>query len=98
LLHASRAGWYSFVILLHGSELLGERRGFSIPAAPGAIVLRRFEKLCGFLAAHPEKFRTMVFSEVDSALIPRNASPAPLRTGLHRTAWRMAEQLAGRIL
>ena len=98
LLGAWRAGWYAFVILLHGSELLGERRNFTVPAGPAAIVVRRFRRLCEFLARNTDKFRTTAFSEIDPAAIPSSGRLLPSATGLHRTAWRMAEQLAGRIL
>jgi len=98
LLGAWQASWYAFVILLHGSELLGERKSFSKPAAPNTILVRRFRKLCGFLADNRDKFSTAVFSEIELASIPQQRALRPLKTGVHRTAWRVAEQLVGRIL
>lgn len=98
LLGAWRAGWHAFVILLHGSELLGERKSFSKPAAPNTIIVRRFRKLCGFLANNTDKFRTAVFSEIEPATIPQQRALPPLESAVHRTAWRVAEQLAGRFL
>jgi hypothetical protein len=83
---------------MHGSELLGERKRLAMPAAPANIVVRRFRRLCEFLAAHRDKFRAAVFSEIDPAAIPKSSGLSPPRTGVHRTAWRMAEQLAGRIV
>jgi ABC-type uncharacterized transport system YnjBCD ATPase subunit len=68
------------------------------PAAPNPIIVRRFRKLCGFLADNRDKFRTTVFSEVQSASIPKQRVLPPLNSGVHRTAWRVAEQLAGRFL
>lgn len=98
LLDAWRAGWYAFVIVLHGSELLGERKSFGEPAAPNTIIVSRFRKLCEFLADNADKFRTAVFSEIEPASIPLPRALPPPKTGVHRAAWRMAEQLAGRFL
>ncbi len=94
LLGAWRAGWYAFVILLHGSELLGKRTSFHRPAAPSAITVRRFRKLCRFLAHNTDKFRTTVFSEIDPASIPAPRVLPPPKSRIYQTAWRVAEQLA----
>lgn len=98
LLGAWRAGWYAFVILLHGSELLGERKSDSKPAAPNTIIVRRFRRLCRFLSYHTDKFHTSVFSEIEPASIPQGRVLPALKTGVHRTVWRVAEQLVGRVL
>lgn len=98
LLGAWRAGWYAFVIVLHGSELLGERKNVPTPTAPNGIIVRRFLKLCEFLSDNKDKFRTTVFSEIERASIPEPSELSPLQTGIHRTAWRVAEQLLGRFL
>ena len=98
LLRAWRAGWHSFVILLHGWELLGEWKSFARIAGPNRLIVRRFTQLCRFLADNTDKFRTTSFSEIEAASIPQPTSLAPFSLGFHRTAWRIAEQLAGRLL
>ena len=97
LLQAWRAGWYSFVIVWHGFELIrnvrepGRRR-------PDWINIRRFERLCGFLAANRDKFRTAVFSEIDARTIPSAGMVHRIKSPLRNTAWRFAEQIASRLL
>ena len=100
LLSAWQAGWYGFVLLFHGSELLGECKGFGKPSAPNSIIVQRFKRLCGFLADNRDKFRTTFFSEIAPELIPMPAKKRmlPIRSGVHRTAWRFAEQFAGRFV
>jgi hypothetical protein len=98
LLEASRSGWYAFVIVLHGSELLGERASFDKPDGPNAIHVRRFRKLCEFLARNRDQFHTAVFSEIEPQSVPASRPLPVLQSGMHRTAWRMLEQLAGRVL
>lgn len=96
LMQAWRAQWHSVVIVSHSFELLNRRdlrkRGC---ATPCGVVIRRFEKLCGFLAANRDKFRTVTFSQVDAASIPV-LPPPPLSAGAVSTAFRMAEQLVKR--
>ncbi|MBX6311521.1 MAG: hypothetical protein IRY99_01145 [Isosphaeraceae bacterium] len=97
LLGAWRRGWYAFVLVSHSFELIKRRRGSGRPPAADGIVIRRFERLCRFLASHRDKFRTAVFAEIDPEAVPEMAPQHPPRTGLHRTAWRFAEQLARRV-
>jgi hypothetical protein len=96
LMQAWRAQWHSVVIVSHSFELL-KRRGFWRRACPTpcGVIIRRFEKLCGFLAANRDKFRTVTFSQVDASSIPVLPPPA-LSVGAVPTALRMAEQFVKR--
>ena len=97
LLQAWTAGWYSFVIVWHGFELL---RRVTEPGrrTPDWITIRRFERLCAFLDTNRDKFRTAVFSEIDAKTIPPAGIAVALKSPLRLTAWRMAEQLASRLI
>ncbi|HEY0131046.1 MAG TPA: polysaccharide deacetylase [Allosphingosinicella sp.] len=57
---------------------------------PNPTLVRRFEKLCDFLAAHRERLPTAFFS--DLADLRLDAEAFPLRSGAVRTAARMAQQ------
>ncbi|MEA3008649.1 MAG: hypothetical protein QOJ91_341 [Sphingomonadales bacterium] len=58
-----------------------------------SLLVRRFEKLCGFLAAERERLPTAFFSDLGD--LPLEAEAVPLRSGAVRTAARMAEQAWG---
>ncbi|MGZ8287148.1 MAG: polysaccharide deacetylase [Allosphingosinicella sp.] len=53
-------------------------------------LVRRFEKLCGFLADQAERLPTAFFSEIGG--VPLEAEASPLRSRAVRTAARMAQQ------
>lgn len=103
LLHAWKADWPSFVIVLHSFELLC-RQGPDRLATPNGLAIRRFEQLCALLGDRPEQFQTTLFSRL--ALPPATstacAAQAPALAGLVEqvplyallpaTLWRMAEQ------
>lgn len=97
LLQAWRAGWYSFVIVWHGFELLRHVRKPG-RQTPDRIIIRRFERLCGFLAANRDKFHTAVFSEIDARAIPQAGTAHPLKSRLRYSAWRFVEQIASRLI
>jgi hypothetical protein len=84
--------WYAFVIVSHSFELLNERR-----SGPDRIVVRRFERLCQFLADHRERFRTCGFDQLDATTVPIDLTGAPLKSGTLRTAERIGQQLLRRI-
>lgn len=86
LLWASlEAGRRSVVIVSHSFELLDNRR-----TRPDPIVVRRFEALCRFLDRHRDQFRSRGFGDLEP---PAEApQPAPLRTPVGPTVWRLAEQ------
>jgi hypothetical protein len=97
LLSAWARGWFSYVLVSHSFELLKGRKQ-KVPAVrPDRIVIRRFEKLCQFLSAHRDKFRTVGFADIAPAETPLITDTRPLRSRLHRTAWRLAEQVARRM-
>ncbi len=92
LLSAQAAGAQNFVIVSHNFEML--KPGSS---APDWIVVKRFDRLCAFLAQHPERFKVRGFSEDlrPSATEP-SASAAPRATWLS-TSQRYVEQLRRRL-
>lgn len=95
---AWRAGWKSFVIVSHSFELISRRKQPGVPPVPDWIVIRRFQRLCRFLAGHRDRFRTSGFAELTAAGFAAPNAVAPLRSGVHRTAYRVGEQLTRRLL
>ena len=88
LLHAADRRHPLVNIVGHSFELAtrgGER------ANP--VLVRRFEKLCGFLAGHGERLPTAHFADLADLPLDCEADPLPPRT--LRTAARVAEQLWG---
>ncbi|MEO7178825.1 MAG: polysaccharide deacetylase [Allosphingosinicella sp.] len=85
LLHAAGSGHPVVNIVGHSFELAvrGGKRA-------NPVLVRRFEKLCGFLAGERERLPTAFFS--DLADLPLESEALPLRSGAIRTAARMAEQ------
>jgi hypothetical protein len=94
LWNAWRQGWHSFVIVSHSFELLAGRKRRPI-ITPDRIVIRRFNRVCRFLADHKDKFRTVGFG--DALATDASESGTPIASSLLRTAWRSAEQLARRV-
>jgi len=88
LRHAADRGHPVATIVGHSFELAtrGGRRA-------NPILVRRFERLCGFLAAHRRRLPTACFA--DLADLPLDAEASPLRSPALRTAARMAQQLWG---
>ncbi|MHC4943000.1 MAG: polysaccharide deacetylase family protein [Planctomycetota bacterium] len=91
LQQAIARGWHSFQILSHNFELLNRAK-----SRPDAIVIKRFEKLCAFLAANRDRFTTAWFGELDPGRIPVDIRTPPLRSNWFRTVWRYGEQLTRR--
>jgi hypothetical protein len=98
LLQAWRAGWYSFVIVSHSFELLKRRRQNPGRPRPDRIVVRRFERLCRFLAENRDKFRTTGFAGVAADDVPAHPAARVLRSAPQKALWRYAEQLARRVV
>lgn len=96
LLDAWQAGWFSFVIVLHGFELV-KNRNPDTPCLPDKRNIDRFQRLCGFLAEHTDKFCTATFSTLDTSTIPEIKEAKVLRSRIRHTAWRYAEQALARI-
>lgn len=97
LLQAWKLGWGSFVIVWHSSEFVkkGMHRD-SIPASE-RLVLRRFKRLCAFLADEKEKFRVLGCSEFEPPVRVEVAARTKIRSPLFLTGLRMIEQGVGRI-
>lgn len=97
LLHAARAGWFTFVIVLHSFELI-RRHPHTGRARPDPIMVRRFDRLCRFLAAHRELFRTPLLRELDPCAVPVDIKAQVCAPGMLERAWRRAEQFRRRWL
>lgn len=95
LLDAWRAGWFSFVIVLHSFELVKDRAAGRL-SLPDKRNIDRFNQLCKFLADNTDKFRTALFSELDPAMIPEMKSMKILRSRPSHTARRYIEQAFSR--
>jgi hypothetical protein len=87
---ALEAGWESVVIVSHNFELLGANK-----TRPDPIVVRRFERLCGFLADRSDSFRVRGLSDLQPAAFPHAA--AALDSALWRTGGRIVEQAIRRL-
>lgn len=96
LLDAWKAGWHSFVIVLHSFELV-KKRGPSLMPLPDKVNIKRFQLLCDFLSANQDKFHTALFSEIDPKVIPKENPTHFIRSRLMHTVWRYAEQGLGRL-
>lgn len=97
LTQAWEAGWHSFVIVSHSFELIKRPKDPKGSAQPDRLVIERMDNLCRFLAAHKDRFRSALFSEISPAEIPAVTNPAPIRSKLGHTVARIAEQLMGRL-
>jgi len=91
-------GWHSFVWVSHGFELLKRRIRPGRPSLADRIAVRRFDRLCDFLAANRDRFQTVGFGDIDLEAIPGEQPRQPLRSGLARTAARFAEQALSQII
>lgn len=95
---AREAGQYAFVIVLHSFELMHRTTDIRRPNHPCHVLVRRFERLCRFLADNREEFPTVWFSDLPTDRMPAGYhKPAP-RISSYQTIWRYAEQLASRVM
>ena len=90
--------WYSVVIVSHSFELIKHRKQTRKAASVHRILVRRFDRLCRFLAGNRDRFQTAVFSEISTESIPRTEFSQPLHSGLHYTIHRYYEQALRRIM
>jgi hypothetical protein len=95
LLLAYKKNWYSFVIVLHSFELVKRDRQ---KACANSIVIKRFERLCNFLASNRDKFCTKYFSEIKLNEIPTIVKPEPIYSKITYTMKRYVEQLVMRMI
>ncbi len=86
LRHAARQGHPLTSLVSHSFEL-ATRDGLR----PNRLIVRRFEKLCAFLAANRDVHPTLRFDALGD--IPLNAPAAPMPPRGVRTARRVVEQL-----
>ncbi|MFH2002364.1 MAG: hypothetical protein ABIK28_22015, partial [Planctomycetota bacterium] len=93
LMQAWEKGWHSFQILCHNFECLNKAK-----TQPDPIVVRRYEKLCGFFADHRDRFLTSWFADLVPDEIPVDIDTDVLKSNLFRTALRYGEQLTRRII
>ncbi len=92
LLAAWRGGWKTFVIVSHSFELINR-----VKRMPDMTVVKRFEKLCRFLADNTDKFRTCGFNDLPSDLSDSPVDPPTLRSHSLRTLRRVGEQVWRRL-
>jgi hypothetical protein len=85
LWNALDAGYTSFVILSHGSELLNAGRD-----RPDPVAIHRFRKLCAFLEMNRDAFHVRGFGGLQPEA--RATQPPVLSSPLWRTGKRMLEQ------
>lgn len=84
-------GQQDLVFVSHNFELL--KPGSS---EPDVVVARRFERLCRYLADHPQRFQVQPFT-APGAVPAEHSSHAELRAGVWSTGWRYVEQARRRI-
>lgn len=94
---AYQSGWQAVVIVLHSSEFSRKQDLSSTSGLPAVDhrLVKRFERLCDFLARDTERFRTGWINEL-VGVAPSGQVP-PLRSSLHRTALRQLAQAASRL-
>jgi hypothetical protein len=90
LIAALEAQQRAFVLVFHNFELLNSSR-----TGEDAIVVRRFERLCRFLADNRASFRTVGFRDVADPV--SSGSGPELRVGRAATARRYIEQATRRL-
>jgi hypothetical protein len=98
LLGAWRQGWYSFVIVSHSFELLKRRRQRPDRPEPDRLVVRRFDRLCRFLAENRDKFRTAGFADLTAGSVPTVGRTTALRSAPYATLSRVVEQFVRRVV
>ena len=89
---AEKLGVEHFVLLSHNFEMLKQGR-----SEPDAIVVRRFEALCRYLASQRDRFTVSTVAMLPTSAPAQRAASLP-SAGLPATLWRHGEQLARRFL
>jgi hypothetical protein len=88
---AQRAGWTDFVIVSHNFEMLKPRTSL-----PSWTVVRRFEKLCAFLADHTQDFPVTGYAKLAGSSLSAMALKPPT-SRLSSTLKRHVEQVISRV-
>jgi len=93
---AHAAGHEEVVVVSHNFELLKPGG-----AQPDRVVERRFDRLCAYLAANPDRFEVGPFpasgSRGERPSAPASRAAVPVRVGPLATAMRLAEQAVRRL-
>lgn len=89
---AYRQGRYGVVVVLHSFELLDPQR-----ERVDSTALRRFHRLCEYLARHRQRFETRSFSDLRPEEVPTLPRAKPIVSSLPRTLARQAEQALRRL-
>jgi hypothetical protein len=97
LIQAWLSGWQAFTIVSHSFELTTRRKHPKLPPRPDRFVLRRFTRLCRFLAENRDKFHTAGFCDIDDPFIPQSGPTRSLSSSVWRTARRFVEQALRRV-
>jgi len=92
LTSAYAAGVEHFVLLSHNFELMKQGR-----SDPDMVVVRRFEKLCKYLAANPEQYQNATFAPQKNIAISDTQHVMPT-AGFLATTLRHGEQAWRRVL
>lgn len=90
MINAYEQKWQSHVLLSHSFELM--KPDFS---SYDKLAVKRFEKLCVFLANNTDKFQTSFF---DNVVIPKDKTKQHLKTGLTPLLKRYYEQSLRKII
>ncbi len=84
-------------IVLHSGEFVKtERINVGKPISPRRLVMRRFEGLCRYLAAHRDRFETRFVADNEALAETQESVPSLSAGRAWHTSWRMAEQLLSR--
>lgn len=95
---AEREQWPYFVIMLHSFELIKRDASRATLARAHAINQRRWNQLCKLLDRRRDIFRTITCRDLVLPGINGSSATQVARTLPTHTLWRIAEQLASRIL
>ncbi|MBI4799023.1 MAG: hypothetical protein HY794_09875 [Desulfarculus sp.] len=94
---AAGRGWPCLVLVMHSFELIQRRHLRGLEPRADALMLRRFEGLCQFLASRRHQVRTCHFAQIATQGLERPQPPAPLSSHPGRTLWRLAQQVWRRL-
>ena len=90
-------GWSTVVIVMHSFELMRVGRFQNGgPATRSRLLVRRFERLCEYLADNRERMRTSHFSDLDLPSLQMSGRAADIVSSPLRTRARQVEQLISR--
>jgi hypothetical protein len=95
---AWKQGWTSFVIVSHSFELIRRARQSGERSAVDPVVTARFERLCRFLAARRDRFRTATFAELSPDDVITGSPSDVLPGRLWNTPVRVGEQIYRKFL